>query len=459
MPKAKRSPLNSPLEAPRVREAARALIEALQEEAQERELNPRAYDRALRDIQRLRGQPLIYPAISSGVGRGARVRLANGLSVLDFAGAIGVYGLGHSDPDLLETAVAAAAGDAVFQGHLFPGPEYLRLTRALLQHAGPRIKHAWLSVSGAMANENALKMILQKHAPADRIVVFERGFAGRTLALAELTEEPGFREGLPLRGNVLHVPFYDPEDPHSTEKTLAALDAHLARYPGCVAGMLFELIQGEGGVRTAPREFFAALMQRCAEAGLAVWVDEVQTFARTGELFAYRSLELEEWVDVATAGNMLQGSAVLFTRAYNPRPGLIAGTYAGSTAGMAVGARIIERFETESYLGPEGRIAVLGRRFERRLEALGKRMPRAIGARSGMGAIQAFVPFGGSAAVTSAILAAAFEEGLMALSAGANPTKIRMLLPVNTTDEELEAGFTMLEKAMRRVAEERDLPC
>jgi 4-aminobutyrate aminotransferase-like enzyme len=310
-----------------------------------------------------------------------------------------------------------------------------------------------------MANENALKLILQKHAPADRIVVFERGFAGHTLALAELTDKPGFREGLPLRGNVLHVPFYDPEDPHSTEKTLAALDAHLARYPGCVAGMLFELIQGEGGVHTAPREFFAALMQRCAEAGLAVWVDEVQTFARTGELFAYRSLELEEWVDVATAGNMLQGSAVLFTRAYNPRPGLIAGTYAGSTAGMAVGARIIERFETESYLGPEGRIAVLGRRFERRLEALAKRLPRAIGARSGMGAIQAFVPFDGSAAVTSAILAAAFEEGLMAFSAGANPTKIGMLLPVNTTDEELEAGFTMLEKAMRRVAEERDLPC
>jgi hypothetical protein len=47
----------------------------------------------------------------------------------------------------------------------------------------------------------------------------------------------------------------------------------------------------------------------------------------------------------------------------------------------------------------------------------------------------------------------------MALSAGANPTKISMFLPVNTADEELEAGFTMLEKAMRRVAEERHLPC
>ncbi|HEY5656750.1 MAG TPA: aminotransferase class III-fold pyridoxal phosphate-dependent enzyme [Myxococcota bacterium] len=459
MPKAKRSPLKSLLEAPRVREAARALIEALQEEAAERELNPAAYDRAVREIQRLRGRPLIYPALSSGVGRGARVRLANGLTLLDFTGAIGVYGFGHSDPDLLETAVVAAAGDAVFQGHLLPGPEYLNLTKALLRHTGPRIKHAWLSISGAMANENALKMILQKHAPADRIIAFERGFAGRTLALAELTDKPGFREGLPLRGNVLHVPFYDPDDPLSTEKTLAALDAHLARYPGRVAAMLFELVQGEGGVHTAPREFFAALMQRCAEAGLAVWVDEVQTFARTGELFAYRTLGLEEWVDVATAGKMLQGSAVLFTRAYNPRPGLIAGTYAGSSVGMAVGARIIERFETEGYLGPEGRIAVLGRRFERRLEALRKRMPRAVGARSGIGAMQAFVAFDGSAAVASAVLKAAFEEGLMAFNAGANPTKIRMLLPVNTTDEELEAGFTMLEKAMGRVAEERELPC
>jgi 4-aminobutyrate aminotransferase-like enzyme len=137
----------------------------------------------------------------------------------------------------------------------------------------------------------------------------------------------------------------------------------------------------------------------------------------------------------------------------------MAETYAGSTVGMAVGARIVERFETEGYLGPEGRVAVLGRRFERRLEALAKRMPNAIGVHSGMGAIQAFAAFDGAADVTSAVLEAAFEEGLMAVRAGAEPTKICMLLPVNTTDEELEAGFAMLEKAMRRVAEERDLPC
>ncbi len=459
MSRAKSSPLKSLLDAPRVREAAQALIDAVAEEWRERELEPRAYQRAIGEIERVRGRPLQFPALTGGVGRGARVRLADGRIVLDFVGGIGVYGFGHADRDLLETAVIAAAGDSVFQGHLMPGPEYLRLSKALLRHSGRHLRHAWLSLSGAIANENALKLIFQKHHPADRIIVFERAFAGRTLALSELTDKPAFREGLPLRGNVLHVPFYDPDDPDSTARSLRALDAHLARYPGQIAGMCFELVQGEGGFHVAPRQFFAALMERCRAAKVAVWVDEVQTFARTGELFAYRTFCLEDYVDVVTAGKTLQGSAVLFRRSFNPRPGLIAGTYAGSTVGMAVGARIIERLESEAYLGSEGRVAVLGGRIERRLEALRRRMPKAVGPGSGIGAMQAFVPFDGSPGVVAAILNAAFEEGLLVFSAGARPTKIRMLLPVNTTDEELEAGFTMLEKAMRRVGEERGLPC
>jgi 4-aminobutyrate aminotransferase-like enzyme len=256
-----------------------------------------------------------------------------------------------------------------------------------------------------------------------------------------------------------YVPFYDPSDPESTERSCAALDEHLRRYPGRVAGMLFELVQGEGGFRTAPREFFAALMQRCRDAGVAVWVDEVQTFARTGELYAYRTLGLEEFVDLATLGKTLQGSAVLFRRAYNPKPGLVSGTYAGASVGMAVGARIVERLESEGYLGPEGRIAVLERRIDRRFELLSARVPRAVGERRGMGAMQAFVPFDGSPPVVGAVVRAAFEEGLLVFAAGRSPMLVRMLLPVNVTDEELEAGFAILEKALARVAEEQSLSC
>ncbi len=453
------SPLEPLLESEAVREAAGALLDAVAAESESRSLDPAAYARAVRQLERGRGRELFFPLLVAGTGRGARVRLADGTHKLDFIGGIGVYGMGHADRDLLETAVAAAAVDSVFQGHLAPGPEYLRLSKALLRHAGPRLKHVWLSVSGAMANENALKMIYQRHAPADRVLVFENAFAGRTLAMAELTDKPAFRQGLPLQGNVLHVPFYDPEDPASVCRSLDAMDAHLARYPGRVAGMCFELVQGEGGFNTAPREFFVALMERCKRAGIAVWVDEVQTYARTGELFAFRRFGLEDFVDLATAGKTLQGSAVLFSRAYNPKPGLVSGTFAGSTVGMAVGARIIERLEGEGYLGDEGRVTVLARRVDKRFELLCRRLPRAVGGRSGVGAMQAFVPFDGSAEVVKAVVETAFEEGLLVFSAGARPGKVRMLLPVNVTDEELEAGFSILEKALSRVAEAKGLPC
>jgi len=454
----RRSPIDSLAQSDAVRDAARALITAVRHESAERALPANNYAKCIRELERLRGRPLVYPMLTSGNGKGVRVWMADGSMKLDLIGGIGVYAFGHNDPDLLETAVAAAAGDAVFQGHLMPGPEELRLSRALMRHAGPRLKHVWLALSGAMANENALKMIFQKHAPADKIVVFEKGFHGRTMAMSELTDRPGFREGLPQKGNVLHVPFYDVNDPDSTDKTLMVLETHLRRYPGQVAGMCFEIIQGEGGFNTAPREFFTAVMGLCRDAGIAVWVDEVQTFVRTGELFAFRRAELDEYVDIVTAGKLLQGSATLFTKSYNPRPGLVAGTYAGSTVGMAVGTRIIERLESEGYLGPKGRIALLGGRIQRRFQALAKRMPKAVGNVVGTGAMQAFVPWNGAPEVVKAVLETAFDEGLVLLAAGSNPGKIRMLPPVNTSDEELESCFAILEKTLVRVREEHALP-
>jgi 4-aminobutyrate aminotransferase-like enzyme len=441
------------------RDLAQALSGAAVDARSRALLSPAAYQRALRALGRQRGRPLALPLLMASPAAGAQVRLANGRCVLDWIGGIGVYAFGHGDADLLETAALAAAASPVFQGHLLPGLEQLQLGRLLLRHAAPRLRHVWLSLSGAMANENALKLIWQKHAPADRIVAFAHGFAGRTTTLAEITDKPAFREGLPLRGIALHVPFYEPAQRDSVARSVAALDALLARERGRIAAMLFELVQGEGGVRTAPREFFVALMERCRAAGVAVWVDEVQTYARTGELFAHRTLGLERYVDVVTAGKALQGSAVLFRRAYNPRPGLVSGTYAGATVGMAVGARIIERLASGGYFGPDGRIARLGRRVKRRLAGLARALPGAVSDASGIGAMWAFTPFDGSAASADAVIRAALDEGLLVFSAGSQPTRVRLLLPVNTSDAELAQGFRLLERALRRVARERSTPC
>ncbi len=452
-------PLSAVASSPAVRSAARALVEAVQRAVAESPLSPEGYAQAMQQIAELRGRPLFLPMLLSGFGEGARLRLADGRTLLDFIGGIGVYAFGHSERDLLETAVVAAARDVVFQGNLAPGLEQSKLMKLLLQHASPRLAHVWLSVSGAMANENALKMIWQKHHPAHFVVAFENAFAGRTTTMAEVTDKPGFREGLPLRGNVLYVPFFDPRVEGGTQRSLAALDAHIKRYPGQIAGMLFELVQGEGGFNTAPREFFVALMERCRAAKIAIWVDEVQTYARTGELFAHRTFGLEDYVDLVTVGKVLQGSAVLYTKEYNPREGLVAGTYAGATVGMTVGARIIEKLADEGYLGPNGRVAGIARRVAARFDALALRMPRAIGPRSGIGAMQAFIPFDGAPATANAVIKAAFEEGVLVFGAGKDPMKIRMLLPVNVTDEELDAGFAALERALRRVANEKGLEC
>jgi 4-aminobutyrate aminotransferase-like enzyme len=137
----------------------------------------------------------------------------------------------------------------------------------------------------------------------------------------------------------------------------------------------------------------------------------------------------------------------------------VSGTFAGATVGMAVGARILERLEQEGFLGPEGRIALLGRRVARRMESLAERCPDAVSRSEGVGAMHAFVPFDGSPALADAVLRAAWDEGLLVFTAGAAPMRIRLLLPVNTSDEELEAGFAMLEKALRRVASERGIAC
>ncbi|MBJ20231.1 MAG: acetylornithine aminotransferase [Deltaproteobacteria bacterium] len=441
-----------------VREAASALVEAVRVAARERSLPSDAYDADLVRLGEMRGQPLAFPLLAGGVGDGAHVQLADGRQVLDLVSGIGPYVFGHDDQDLLETAAIAAASDVAFQGHVLPGPEYFRLCDRLLRHSGEQLEHVWLALSGSMANENAWKMILQKRAPAERVIAFEHAFHGRTIAMAELTDRPEYREDLPIRDIVDRIPFYDADDPDSTQRSLDALDRALEAHPGEHAAMCFELVQGEGGFNDAPPTFFRSLMERCRRAGLAVWVDEIQTFARTSELFAFRTLGLDDLVDVVTIGKILHGSATLFSADYRPKPKLVAGTWAGATVGMAMGARILERLEEEGYLGPEGGIARLTNRLEDAFGRLAERLPGVVTARSGLGAMQGFVAWTGDRAITEEIVTTSLEEGALFQTAGANPMKIRLLPPLTLTEGELDAGFATLERALRRVAQRHGLP-
>jgi len=141
----------------------RLMLEAIAEEqtAGRAPLTAAEMERELDEIARLRGRPAFYPYLGSGFGRGARAMLADGRWVIDFALGIGVHLFGHGNHDLIETAIRAAAADVVMQGNLIFNREYHHLMATLMAHAPRGMANCWLSLSGADANENALKIVRQ----------------------------------------------------------------------------------------------------------------------------------------------------------------------------------------------------------------------------------------------------------------------------------------------------------
>lgn len=402
-----------------------------------------AYGQQLQRVAQLRGRPLFFPYIGSGLGRGARVRTADGRWLIDFAIGIGVHFFGHSHPDLIRTAITAAASDIVLQGNLQANAEYADLLEILLAHSAPQLAYGWLSLPGTEANENALKLIRYHQQPARDVIAFRRCFHGRTTTMAEITDRPDYRKGQPERERVYYLPFYEPEAPASARQALSALREVLDQHPGEIAVCVFELVQGEAGFRVAPREFFVPLLETLKEHGVTVWVDEIQTFGRTGELFAFQRFDLAEYVDVVTVGKLLQNSAVLFRKEYQPDPALISGTFAGSTVGMAVGRRIVEKLVQEHYLGPDGRIATLEQHAREQLARLQVERPSTIRAFGGIGAMWSVEPVTASHEGIKALLQECYRNGLILYYAGAGegPYRLRMFLPagVLTLDEFDEA--------------------
>ena len=445
---------------PRVSEAKRLLMSALKDH--QRKLTgvrppdeglKTSYAEALRQFGEVRGGPLYYPYLGSGIGRGPLVELADGSVKYDMISGIGVHYLGHGHPALVAAAIDAALKDTVMQGNLQQGPEALAVSKSLIELAkrqGARLDHCFLTTSGAMANENALKMVLSKKTPASRILAFAGTFAGRTLALTQITDKPAFRPGLPIVLTVDYVPFFDPVRPkESTEAAVAALRAHVARYPRQHAAMWFELVLGEGGYHVADRDFFVALMDVCKSSGIAICADEIQTFGRTHQPFAFQRYGLDAYIDVATVGKLTQVCATLFSDEYKPPAGLISQTFTASTSAMLAGQVVLDTLARGDFFGPQGRIARLHDRFIGHLTALGSRHPDWVRGPFGLGAMVAFTPLDGTEAKAKKFLQALFEAGVIGFIAGAHPARARFLMPVGgIADEDIDAVCAIIEKTL-----------
>lgn len=384
-----------------------------------------SYEHMLQEFNRFRGQNLFFPFIGSGAGRGALVELADGSIKYDCISGIGVH-FGHGHPKLIESSLDAALQDTLMQGNLMQSEESVQLTRLLIQHS--KLDHAILTSSGAMANENALKLLFHNKHPAHRVLAFEGCFMGRTLALSHITDKPQYREGLPAPLFVDYIPFFDWKEPEkSRESAVSTLERLLKRHPEKYACMCMELIQGENGFYPGETQFFKALIEVLKAHDIPVFVDEVQTFGRTTHLFAFQHFDLD--ADVVTIGKLSHVCATLYKERFRPKPGLVSQTYTSSTAAIKGALAIIKSLVHEGFLGEDGYNMQLCKYTQDRLRAISSRHPELLEGPYGKGLMIACTPYKGERKKVQDFLYRLFDAGVITFMAGQNPSRIRFLFP------------------------------
>ena len=426
------------------------------------------YREAMARAAAARGRGLLYPYIGSGLGNGALVELADGSVKWDMICGIGVQFFGHSDEQILRATLRASTEDVLKHGNLQSNAGAFEFAEMLVREAEKtsRIAHAFVSTSGVMANENALKICYQKHAPASRVIAFRNCFMGRTTTMSQIGDNAAARVGLPLNVDADYMPFYDEVAAERMGGTkyidmaLMHLEQYIDRYPNQHSCFIFELVQGEGGFNTSTRDYFVALMEMCRAHGIAVWDDEIQTFGRTDRLFAYEHLDLGEYLDVVSVGKMTQACATLFTEQYNPKPGLLSGTFTGAGVEFAVGMNIVERLVSGGYYGPDGTIAAHHAEFRRQVRAMAQRHPELFGGNGGsadivggQGGMMRFTPFGGEKDKVIKACNVLFEEGVITFYCGHGPYHVRMLPPLGVMRmEDWARVFEVVERGLLKVA-------
>jgi 4-aminobutyrate aminotransferase-like enzyme len=446
---------------PRLTQAKKLINEALGEHSSKIKgvtpANPElkeSYDNLLKKIAEYRGGPLFYNYLGTGIGHGPLVELADGSVKYDFITGIGVHYMGHSHPGVIEAQINGAISNTVMNGHLQQNVDSAKLLELLSTQAckyGAGVKNVFLSTSGAMANENAFKIMLQKRAPASRFFAFEKCFAGRTLGMAWVTDKAAYRQGLPKTLDVDYIPFYCSEDHKgSIELSVNAMKRAISRFPGQHAGFIMEVIQGENGSWVGNTEYFEALIKVCKENNISVFIDEVQSFARTHELFAFQHFKLDKLVDVVSIGKNSQVCATLFSDDHKPKPGLMSQTFTAASTQIAASYYIINEIVNGGYLGENGKIEKLHQRFKGNLEKIAQKYPEKLSGPFGIGAMIAMTVFKGDEPKSKAFTIKLFENGVMSFMASGHPTtRVRFLMPVMATEfNHIDEVCSIIEKTL-----------
>ena len=297
-------------------------------------------------------------------GNGALLYDEEGQEYIDCAAGIAVASLGHCHPKLV-AAIRQQAETLITCPNIMYNDVRSKLLRKLVEVTPSSLTRAYLCNSGAEAIEAALKFA-RLHTGRTNFVTAMRGFHGRTMGAVSATYTPKYREAFqPLVPGFEYVPF------NKIDKLDAAVNDN-------TAAVMFELVQGEGGVNPIQADYLAAVRKLCSERGVLLIVDEIQTgFCRTGKFFACDHFELQPdimCVAKAMAGGIPIG-ATLLNAEINIEPGLHGTTFGGNPLACAAALAAIDIYQTDNLAQ---RAAELGEYFETKLRVADLSQVRAL---------------------------------------------------------------------------------
>ncbi len=362
-------------------------------------------------------------------GKGSTLYDENGKEYIDFGSGIGVTAFGIADEEW-KKAVINQLDKLQHTSNLYYTAPCAELAKLLCEKTG--MKKVFFSNSGAEANEGAIKYArkysFDKYGEGrSTIITLVNSFHGRTITTLAATGQDSFHTNF--------APFtpgfkYCPANDIDTIKKMATDD---------VCAIMFECVQGEGGVLNLEESFVKEIEKLAKEKDILMVVDEVQTGnGRTGKYFAYMNFGLEPDI-VSTAKGLAGGlpmGAVLFGEKVESHitAGSHGSTFGGNPVAAAGAVSIVERIDDE----------FMKTVFEKS-EYIIKFLKSVNGVKSisGMGLMLGIETEKDAKEVVNACL----EKGLLVLIA---KTKIRLLPALNISYEEIDKGLNILKEVIEK---------
>lgn len=409
-----------------------------------------------------------YPVVIER-GEGAMIQDVDGNKFLDWIGGVGVLNIGYSQPEVVEAVKEQA--EKYFHGmfNIVTHEGYVALAEKLAQIAPVRggKKKVFFANSGAEADENAVK-IAKAFTKRPNVIVFSGAFHGRTHYTMAMTSKKAYAKGMgALAVGVYRAQFpYYYRNPEGLPQE-KAVDYYMKSitdvFEQCgaadtIAAIIVEPLQGEGGFIPAPIEWIKAVRDLCDAHGILLIADEVQSgFCRTGRMFAseyWKEAGVEPDI-IATAKSIAAGvplSAIIAREEIMeaPAPGTIGGTYCGNPLACAASLKTIEIMERDHLAE---RSCEIGEKVMGRYREIQEKYPvvgdvRGLGGMVGIEFVKNPKTKEPAPELTSEIIQACAKMGLLVEGAGTYNNVIRFLAPLVMTDEQLEAGLDIFEKAI-----------